>query len=119
MGYFEDVISKTKSMAEVVGKKSAEAIEISKKKIELIDYKNKLSKAYAVLGKLEYEHIYGKELEEAAVTRAVEEIDAHAGKVRQLETELQALQDTRVCPACGSEVKNNSVYCSQCGANMN
>lgn len=118
MGYFDDVISRTKSMAEVVSKKSAEAIEISKRKIELVDCKNRLNRAYAVLGKLEYDSIYGKGLDEAAVTNAVKEIDETAAKVRRIEEDLQTLQDTRICPACGSEVKNNSLYCSQCGASI-
>lgn len=118
MSYFEEVISKTRSMAEVVGKKSAEAIEISKRKIELVDCKNKLNKAYAALGKLEYESIYGKVPEEEAVAKAVEGIDETANRVKKLEKDLQELLDTKICPACGSEVKNNSVYCSQCGAGI-
>lgn len=118
MGYFDEVINKTRSMAEVVGKKSAEAIEISKRKIELVDCNNKLSKAYAVLGKLEYENLNGKEPNEQAVGKAMEEIDEMVTKVRRIEEELQVLLDTKICPACGSEVKNNSMYCSQCGAVM-
>lgn len=119
MSYLDDVISKTRSMAEVMGKKSAEAIEISKRKIELIDCKNKLDKAYAVLGKLEYESLYGKVLDEEAVSKAVEDIDQHATKMKKLEEELNQLQNTKICPACGSEVKHNSIYCSQCGASIN
>ncbi len=119
MNYLDEMISKTKSMAEVMGKKSAEAIEISKRKIELIDCKNKLEKAYAVLGQLEYVRLNGKEPEEEALQAAVAEIERQADAVHHLEKVLQQLQDAKVCPACGSEVKQDSSYCSQCGASIN
>lgn len=118
MSYLDEVISRTRSVAEELGKKSAEAIEVSKKKIELIDTKNKLSKAYAVLGKIQYELIYGKEPTTEEVERSVAEIEKYDSRVKMLESEINQFASMRECPACGADNKYSNAYCSQCGANM-
>lgn len=118
MGYFDEVINRTKSVAEVVGKKSAEAIEISKKKIEHIDFNNKLTKAYATMGKLQYEKLLGKEINESQIQFAVEEIEKYYSRVKTLEDEIKNFQFVKKCPNCGAEVGKDSVFCSQCGTTI-
>lgn len=118
MGYFDDVINRTKSVAEVVGKKSAEAIEISKKKIELVDCNNKLNKAYAVLGKFQYENIRGIVASESQVQFAVDEIEKHYNRAKSLEEEIKNYQAVRKCQNCGAEISRDGVFCSHCGATI-
>lgn len=118
MGYFDEVINRTKSVAEVVGKKSAEAIEISKKKIELVDCNNKLNKAYSVLGKLQYENILGNVASESQVQYAVDEIEKFYNKVKTLEDEIRNFQTVRKCQNCGAEVSRDGAFCSHCGATI-
>ena len=115
---FDDVFNKTKSVAEEFGKKSAEAIEISKKKIELIDCKNKLNKAYSVLGKIQYDLICGVEPDSDQVKHSVDEIEKYIDKIQSLEYVIHQATKTKECPACGSDVKGDGAYCNQCGASL-
>lgn len=64
----EEVLNKTRDVAETVGRKSAQRIEISRKMVELLDVKAKLSKLYERYGKLTYGMRIGDEIGEEVLT---------------------------------------------------
>ncbi len=80
----DEIISKTKGVAETVGRKSAEGIEVSRKKIESLDMKTKLSKAYEKFGMLQYKIYNGEEADSI-------ELEEIAGEIRVLTEKLDAL----------------------------
>lgn len=64
----EEVLNKTKDVAESMSKKSAERIELSRKKVELFDLKARLSKLYEKYGKLQYGIRIGDEIGQEVLT---------------------------------------------------
>lgn len=64
----EEVLNKTKDVAESMSKKSAERIELSRKKVELFDIKARLSKLYEKYGKLQYGIRIGDEIGQEVLT---------------------------------------------------
>ena len=62
MGFFEDAISKTKEVFDVVCQKTGEIVTTEKQKISIASLKSKREKDYAALGKIyfEIEQILGK-----------------------------------------------------------
>lgn len=85
-------------------------------KSKLSAEKDKVNKAYIILGKAYYE------MHEAAAeeTFAEEFKTIAAGLVRmaELEDEIAELEGTRTCAECGAKVERNAAFCSKCGAAM-
>ena len=73
---FEEVLSKTKDMAQMLNKRSAQCIEVSRKRVEYLDAKSKLSKAYEKFGRLQYKASLGEDVDENEYAVAVADIAA-------------------------------------------
>lgn len=93
-GNFDELVSKTKVVAEDAAKKSAERLEISRKKIELLDSKTKLTKAYEKFGKLQYSAYCGEEVNDDELSSVIEEIQLQKSRVDFLVAELDELKAT-------------------------
>lgn len=115
---FDEMLNRTRNMAEAFSEKSAKAIDVSRKRIELIDTTKKLEKAYAAFGRHQYNMLHGETVSESIMESTAEEIEELREKVKKLEDEIDFMLDVKGCPECGSKVKSDSVYCSACGANM-
>lgn len=87
---FEELLNKTKDMAETVGKKSAERLDISKKKLELLDVKAKLSKSYEKFGRLQYKSFTGEETDAEETEKIAAEISALNDKIDLLSIEIES-----------------------------
>ncbi|MCM1115166.1 MAG: hypothetical protein NC397_06675 [Clostridium sp.] len=70
----EEMLNKTKGVAETFGKKSVEHWEISRKRVEFLDTKAKLSKLYEAYGKNQYKMLNGAAVDEAELQTQVDEI---------------------------------------------
>ncbi|MCC8016629.1 MAG: hypothetical protein LIO43_04545 [Clostridiales bacterium] len=86
---FEDVLSKTKSVAQTINKKSAKFLEISKKQVEYLDAKNKLSKAYENFGKMQYSAYKGEDVDENEYACTVADITAYNERIKALSQEIE------------------------------
>ncbi len=87
---FDEMLLKTRKVAETVSKKSLEKLELSKKKIEALDVKSKLSTAYENLGKLQYSVIDGESVDDDEIERAVESIKALKFKLSVINDEINS-----------------------------
>lgn len=88
----EDMLNKTRGMAESLGKRSAEGIELSKKKIEALDAKAKLARLYEKFGELQYKGFIGEELDDAQLAGVAAEISAVKDKLDLLNEEVEELK---------------------------
>lgn len=80
----EEMLNKTKDMAETVGKKSAERLEMSRKMIECLDAKTKLSKLYERYGEIQYNGFIGDEIDTV-------ELEGIANRIADLKTKIDEL----------------------------
>lgn len=85
-------------------------------KSKLSAEKEKMNKAYIVLGKAYYDrHEASAEEEYAGEFKAIR---AGLIKVAELEDEIAELEGTRACAECGAKAERNASFCSKCGASM-
>ena len=84
---FEEMFSKTRSMAETINKKGAMYLELSRKKIEYMDAKSKLSKAYENFGKLQFSAYIGEEVDENALKERTETLSAELEEAKNKDAE--------------------------------
>lgn len=87
---FEDMLSKTRDMAQMLNKKSAQCLEISRKRVEYLDAKTKLSKAYEKFGKLQYNASVGEDVDENEYAVAVADIAALLSRLEELNKDIDS-----------------------------
>ena len=116
MAFFEE-------LGKVISDKSKEAAGKVKDITGVIQLKSKLSserekvnKAYIVLGKAYYDR-HESSLEDE-FSGEFEIIRSGLVKMAELEDEIVELEGTRVCAECGAKVERNAAFCSKCGASM-
>lgn len=85
----EEVLSKTKTVAETFGKKSAEHLEISRKKVEILDAKTKLSRAYEKYGEMQYNALIGIEPNQQMLDDTAVKISQYREKIALLSEEVE------------------------------
>ncbi|MCM1284590.1 MAG: hypothetical protein NC213_02960 [Acetobacter sp.] len=86
----DEMLSKTRDVAEILGKKSAEHLDLSRKKVELFDMKTKLSKLYEKFGKQKYNSIVGLDAEDESSEDFISKITEINEKISLLEEEIDA-----------------------------
>ncbi|MGN0535157.1 MAG: hypothetical protein ACI4IR_04055 [Eubacterium sp.] len=85
----EEMINKTRDVAESVGKKSAERLELSKMKIESLDLKAKLSKQFEKYGELQYNSFIGKKVDASEIENIASSIAVLKEKLNLLNEQIE------------------------------
>lgn len=106
---FEEVFTKTKDVAQNVGKKGSQYFETSKKKIELLDAKSKLSKAFEVFGRIQYDALNGEPIDDDAYDCAIADIKTYTLKVEEIEAQIEEAKEA----ADTEELKRSAVELKQ------
>lgn len=88
MSNFDELLNKTRVVAESLNKRGAKAIDLSRKRIEFLDVKTKLSKLYEKYGRLQFDLSVGAEIDEAELEMLTAQIIAHREKFDALKAEL-------------------------------
>lgn len=86
----EEFFSKTRDMAEAVGKKSAEHLELSRKRIEYLDAKTKLSRLYEKFGRMQYHAYIGETVDQNELDSVADRIAVLKEKADALNQEIEA-----------------------------
>ena len=91
---------------------------IGKLKISVANLNNKLEKAYAQLGKIQFKSLKDVNVENAEVSAAVLEIKRIRDEMKKLLQEIDAVEGKITCPKCGSKVPAKSAFCNKCGERL-
>lgn len=118
MGNFDDAFSRARSMAETLGKKSAEALELSRLKLDEAEAKSRLNRAYAELGRVYYAVLSGKRENAGRKSAALAEIERQTNLMASLEKEIRAVQTLKKCAACGAMNQKKADFCAKCGSKL-
>lgn len=113
---FEEMLSKTKDMAQMLNKRSAQCIEVSRKRVEYLDAKSKLSKAYEKFGRLQYKASLGEDVDENEYAVAVADIAALISKIDDLNEEIdtsKVMKDTEDLKRGAEELKDEVISASK------
>ena len=112
---FKETIS---NVAETVKSKSSEIFEITKIKFALSDAEGEVSKFMREIGRVVYESYKSGEEPGESLNEICEAIDAKYKDIEEMRSKLRGIKNISVCPECGAEVSNESVFCSKCGAKL-
>lgn len=115
MGAFDKTIQKAKNVLDIAVNKTSEYVNIGKLRNSVATLNNKLEKAYAELGKIQFEALKDTDIEDAKVSAVVLEIENIKKEIKQLLQEISEVEGKITCPKCGNKAPVNSAFCNKCG----
>lgn len=118
MGFFDELLTTTKSVASTAGKKTDEAVKISKLKVKKAQIKSDIKSKQEKLGALVYQMAKADEKDSAAFDAAIAEIDAGYEALIELDKQLDELAGAVTCEKCGAKTKNDNNFCPKCGTKL-
>lgn len=118
MDFLDNAVNKAKEAFDIACKKTNEVVTTQKQKFDIVAIENKRNKDFEALGKLYYEAVKDAELEDAVIKDLISQINEKNDLIKQLKDEINATKNMKVCPHCESYVKDDSAFCSSCGAKL-
>lgn len=115
MDAFDKTVQKAKSAFDIAVNKTGEFVNVSKLKISVANLNNKLEKAYATLGKIQFNKFKDADIEDVEVSDAVIEIKHIRSEIKQLLKEIDSIEGKITCPKCGCKAPAKSSFCNKCG----
>lgn len=120
---FKDNISKiAKSLgdnavnvANNVAKKSGELVEVSKLNIKISAQEDRIKEVYSVIGKLVYDKYLTGDTFNDEIMEKCREISQCNEAIEDIRHKINELKSTKVCPSCGTKMKQDSLFCPKCG----
>lgn len=118
MEFLDNAVTKAKEVFDVACQKTGEVIGTSKQKIDIASMESKRSKDFEALGKLYFELVKEQEIENQSIKDIVDEIKAKNEKISNLQAELNAIKNKKLCDNCKCYVENDAQFCKNCGAKL-
>ena len=118
MGFFDNLSKKaTETYKNTTDKTNRMAREM-KLKSYIGENKNKIERIYTEIGRKVHEkHIEGKTDEiEAYIKPELDEIAQVTRKIENMNTEIRAINNLKLCDNCFAEINLDSKFCPKCGA---
>lgn len=118
MSLFNTIKRSAVDVANKTVKKTGELTNIAKLTMNIKNAESKLSDTFETIGHLFYEAQRSGEDHTEEIASCVMKADKYETEIAGLKKELAALRNVAICPVCGSEIKNDSSFCSYCGAKI-
>ena len=103
MGFFDNIGKTLSNAGQTIAQKSKDVVDTAKK----------ITTAYEQIGKLYVER--HADCPEPDFVEYIDTIKAAENNIAECRQKLQDLKGVTVCPACGAEVTNESMFCPSCG----
>lgn len=110
---FDELFSKTKTVAESLNKKGIQAFDMSRKRLEYLDTKAKLSKLYEKYGKIQFEVFLGEDVDENELDMLTAQIITYREKIADLKAQLEEVNDTSDLKREAEDLKKEVIIASQ------
>lgn len=118
MDFLDNAVSKAKEAFDIACKKTGEVVTTQKQKLDVVGIENKRSKDFIALGEIYFEMIKDTEIDNIQIKDLVDAIKDKNEKIAELKSEINAAKNKRICPQCGANIDDTSIYCSVCGAKL-
>jgi len=118
MDIFDETVQKAKTAFGIAVKKTGDFVSVSKQKFSVVNLENKLTKAYAELGKLQFKELKDVDIENPEVASAVFEIKQIISEIKILLDEIDENEGKITCPKCGGKSPSGSTFCNKCGEHL-
>ena len=118
MDFLDNAVSKAKEAFDIACKKTGEVVTTQKQKLDVVGIENKRAKDFIALGEIYFKMIKDTEIDNIQIKDLVEAIKDKNEKIAELKSEINAAKNKRICPQCGANIDDTSIYCSVCGAKL-
>lgn len=112
---FDDLISDSKDVFEMLTNKANNAVNISKAYVSKAQLRVKMRDKFCELGKICYS-MHKNDTDETGNMKAV------IKEIKMLEAELEYAEETsgkpKECKLCGAKNSSENIYCSKCGEKL-
>lgn len=117
MGFFDNLSKKATETYKNTTDKTSKMAREMKLKSYINENKNKINRIYVEIGKKVYEkHVEGNVSEiEEYIKPEIEQIEQTARKIENMNTEIRALNNLKLCKSCSAEIDLNARFCPKCG----
>lgn len=116
MGFFDNIGKTLSNAGQTIAQKSKDVVDTAKLNSTISDERKKITNAYEQIGKLYVER--HADYPEPDFVEYFDAIKAAENVIADCEQKLKDLKGVTVCPACGAEVGNDSMFCPSCGNRM-
>lgn len=114
---FLDKIGKTiTSTSKDVAKKTKDLTEIARLNSQISAEQKRIEETYYKIGKIYYEEYKDTSLEN--LMPLCNEIDETNSRIETYKAQVIEIKGILPCPNCGTELPNESTFCSKCGSNV-
>lgn len=117
-GNLENLGKTISETAEVVSKKTEEAVEIQKMKSQIRGLERSNQRDFQDIGKIIYERFKKGEVVDTAFIELCETIEGREEQIQDYRRQVAEIKGMDVCPSCKEHVEPGAVYCPKCGAKI-
>ena len=117
-GNLESLGKTISEKAEVVSKKTEEAVEIQKIKSQIRVMERSNERDFQDIGKIIYERFQKGKAVDSEFVELCEAIEERDSSIEACKRQVAELKGLDVCPNCKEHVEPRAVYCSKCGAKI-
>lgn len=114
-GNLENIGKIITEKAEIVTKKTEEAVEIQKIKSKIRGLKRSNERDFQDIGKMVYERFKKNEVVDTAFIELCEAIEERDETITDSKKKIAEIKGLDVCPECKEHVEPGTVYCPKCG----
>lgn len=118
MGVLEDVVINARSAAETVGKEAGRLVDISRLRFSAAEIQKEISRKYETLGRMVYDSRKPGNSVNLSFDEHIQAIDSLYQKLDEVNEKINVLRRKTVCPKCGFDNAEDSVFCSRCGTKL-
>ena len=115
MEFWDEIYKKVSDAASYTAKETGRLSGIAKVKFNLMKEKAKLEDAFKAMGEIYYKQIKKGEYDDKKIALAYDKIEKHIIEIERLETEINVINNTKVCSGCGEKLDEEMVFCPKCG----
>ena len=119
MSFFNNLKKNINTAANYTVQKTGEVTEIAKIRLDIRTQNVRLAKCFENIGRTYYKNMKengGAVSEE--LDACILEADGIKAEIALLRADLAKAQGCVICPACGAQISNKSVYCPLCGIKL-
>lgn len=116
MAFFDDLTRKLSMVGQEAASQTKMFAEKTKLNSKISDEEKQLNSYFQIIGKNYYEA--NKDNPNAEYADQILSIKDAYSRIEGLREQLRTVTGVRICPQCGGEVANGSLFCNTCGAKM-
>lgn len=119
MSFLDDLKKGLSGAADYTAKKTTEVTGTARIRLDIRSANSRLAKCYEKIGRAYYMNAKESAEEQiAAMEAGVQEADAIREEIAAHRLQLAKLQACVICPACGAQISDKSVFCPLCGVKL-